>query len=80
LHLTPETVDGMVAVQNAELHLQIQELQNEVARLTRNEKCYGCGHSRENHEPSGCLVWVEADSSRKCLCKKWTATEKRKGD
>lgn len=54
-----------------------QELRNEVARLTRNEKCYGCGHSRENHDPSGCLVWVNADAERKCLCKVWTATETR---
>lgn len=57
--------------------LRNQELESEVARLTRNEKCYGCGHNRENHDSSGCLVWVEADAHRKCLCKVWTATERR---
>ena len=56
--------------------LENQELQHELARLKRNEKCYGCGHSRENHDRSGCLVWVEADAHRKCLCKVWTDSEK----
>lgn len=58
-------------------NLKNQELQHEIARLIRNEKCYGCGHSRENHDPGGCLVWVEADAHRKCLCKVWAATEVR---
>lgn len=60
-----------------ETDLENQELKNEIGRLTRNEKCYGCGHSRENHDSSGCLVWVDADAHRKCLCKVWTATEAR---
>jgi hypothetical protein len=53
------------------------ELEYELAKLKRNVKCSGCGHSHENHDSSGCLVWVEADASRKCLCKKWSGTEKR---
>ena len=62
------------------LVVEHQELQNEVARFTRNEKCYGCGHSRENHDRGGCLVWVDADAHRKCLCKVWVATGKEKPD
>lgn len=58
-------------------NLKNQELQHEIARLTRNEKCYGCGHSRENHGGDGCLVWVNADAHRKCLCRVWTAAERR---
>lgn len=60
-----------------EANLKNQELQHEIARLTRNEKCYDCGHSRENHGPGECLVWVNADAHRKCLCRAWTATEVR---
>jgi len=46
-----------------------QDLEQELARLKRNYKCYGCGHSNENHGSEGCLVWVMADAERKCLCK-----------
>lgn len=35
----------------------------------RNVACEDCGHARENHDYSGCLCWIEADASRKCLCK-----------
>lgn len=59
--------------------LQNQELQGEVNRLIRNAKCAGCGHSQENHDPRGCLVWVDADAHRKCLCRTWTNFEQRKG-
>lgn len=59
------------------MELENQELKNEVARLTRNDKCYDCGHSRESHDYNGCLIWVNADSYRKCLCKVWVASEKR---
>lgn len=59
------------------MKLQNQELQNENAKLKRNSKCAGCGHSKENHDSSGCLVWVEADAGRKCLCRVWTDIEKR---
>jgi hypothetical protein len=37
----------------------------------RNAKCVDCGHSRENHDSSGCLVWINADAANKCLCRVW---------
>lgn len=40
-----------------------------VTQEERNEKCADCGHSRENHDGSGCLVWINADAHNKCLCK-----------
>ena len=55
------------------------ELQHQVERLRRNEKCANsiCGHSRESHDDRGCLLWHNADAAQKCLCKIWAAPQKR---
>jgi len=30
--------------------------------------CEECGHTRENHDYSGCLCWINADANNKCPC------------
>jgi hypothetical protein len=38
------------------------------ASAARNVRCEDCGHSRENHDYRGCLVWINADASKPCSC------------
>jgi len=37
-------------------------------KAARNVACEECGHTRENHDYSGCLCWINADANNKCPC------------
>lgn len=38
-------------------------------RIDRRQTCAECGHTRESHDYSGCLIWTNADSAHKCACR-----------
>lgn len=38
------------------------------AQAARNVACEDCPHTRENHDYSGCLCWIMADTNNKCPC------------
>lgn len=47
---------------------------------SRKDKCADCGHARESHDYSGCLIWINADAKSPCLCKVWKENANLRGE